>query len=215
MRIKWLGHASFLITAANNIKIVTDPYHTGNGINYLPITETADIVTISHSHGDHNNDAVVKGSPIILREKGRHLVKDIEITALPVYHDCTLGSQRGSVLVFCFKVDGLVICHTGDLGHTLSSREIEEIGPIDILMLPVGGFYTLDAQEAGIVAQSLKPRLIFPMHYKNAKNDYPIAGVQPFLKDRDHVRQLDVSEIEITRASLPSVTETVILTSAN
>jgi L-ascorbate metabolism protein UlaG (beta-lactamase superfamily) len=215
MKIKWLGHASFLITAANNIKIVTDPYNTGKGINYRPISETGDIVTISHSHGDHNNDTAVKGSPIILREKGRHIVQDIEFTAVQVFHDRTLGSQRGSVLVFCFKVDGLVVCHAGDLGHTLSSREIDEIGPVDILMLPVGGYYTIDAGEAGIVALSLKPHVVLPMHYKTDKTEYPIAGVQPFLKDRENVRELDVSEIEIRRASLPKMTETIVLRSAN
>jgi L-ascorbate metabolism protein UlaG (beta-lactamase superfamily) len=215
LRIKWLGHASFLITASNNLKIVTDPYNTGNGINYRPISETADIVTISHGHRDHSNYAVVKGSPVILREQGQHIVKGIEIKAVQVYHDQTLGSQRGNVLIFCFKVDGLVVCHTGDLGHTLSPREIEEVGPVDVLMLPIGGYYTIDAQQADVVAQSLKPRIVLPMHYKTDKTEYPIAGAQPFLKDRHNVQQLDDSEFEITRASLPSVIETMVLKSAN
>lgn len=215
MKIKWLGHSAFLITAANNIKIVTDPYTTGNGINYRPINETADIVTISHTHSDHSNYAAVKGSPVVIREKGQHIVKGIEIKAVQVYHDGTLGSQRGSVLVFCFKVDGLVVCHAGDLGHTLSPREIDEIGPVDVLMLPIGGYYTIDAREASVVALSLKPRIVMPMHYKTEKAEYPITGLQPFLKNRENVRQLDASEFEVTRASLPSVTETVVLKSVN
>ncbi len=215
MKIKWLGHAAFLITAANNIKIITDPYNIGNGINYRPISDIADIVTISHGHRDHSNSAAIKGSPLILREQDQHIVKGIEIKAVQVYHDQTLGSERGNVLVFCLKVDGLIVCHTGDLGHTLSAQQIDEISPVDILMLPIGGYYTIDAQQADIVAQSLNPRIILPMHYKTDKTDYPIAVVQPFIKDRDNVRQLEVSEIEITPDSLPSVTQTVVLKPAN
>jgi len=215
LKIKWLGHAAFIIKLSNNIKIVTDPYKTGNGINYLPINETADIVTLSHSHSDHNNYAAVKGSPVILGEKGRQIVKNIEINAIQVYHDRTLGSQRGSVLIFCFKVEGLIVCHAGDLGHTLNPRELEEIGPVDILMLPVGGYYTIDAESADVVARSIKPRVILPMHYKTEKTDYPITGLQLFLKGRQNVRQLDSSEIEISLATLPLITETIVLKSAN
>ena len=215
MKIKWLGHSAFLITSANNIKIVTDPYTTGNGINYSPINETSDIVTVSHVHSDHSNISAIKGSPIILREKGTYLVKGVEIKAVPVHHDGTLGSQRGSNLVFCLKVDGILVCHAGDLGHILSPRQIEEIGPVDVLMLPVGGFYTLNAQEAHLVAQSLKPHIVIPMHYKTPGTEYSIAGVQLFLKDLQNVRQLDACEIELSNTGLPYITETIVLKSAH
>jgi L-ascorbate metabolism protein UlaG (beta-lactamase superfamily) len=215
MKIKWLGHSAFLITTSDNIKIILDPYTTGNGINYRPINETADIVTISHMHSDHNNFLAVKGSPVIIREKGRHLIKGVEIKAMPVFHDATLGSQRGECLIFCLKIDGLTVCHTGDLGHTLSQRQINEISPVDIVMLPVGGYYTIEAKEADIVSRSLKAYVIIPMHYKTAKTEYPIVGLQSFLKNRENVRQLDTSEIEITRATLPTSTETIVLKPAN
>jgi L-ascorbate metabolism protein UlaG (beta-lactamase superfamily) len=215
MKIKWLGHSAFLITSSDNIKIVTDPYSTGNGINYLPINETADIVTCSHTHGDHCNILAIKGSPVILREKGVQIVKGIEIKAVHVHHDGTLGSQRGNNLIFCFKVDGMAVCHAGDLGHTLSHRQIDEIGIVDILMLPIGGYYTIDPGEADTVAHSLKAFVVIPMHYKTLKTDYPIAGVQTFLKKRNNVRQIDASEIEITRSSMPVLTETIVLKSAN
>jgi L-ascorbate metabolism protein UlaG (beta-lactamase superfamily) len=215
MKIKWLGHSAFLITSADNIKIITDPYTPGNGINYRPINESSDIVTVSHRHSDHNNAAAVKGTPVILREKGLRVVKGVEIKGVPVYHDGTLGSQRGGDLVFCFKMDGISLCHTGDLGHALSPRQIEEIGPVDVLMLPVGGFYTIDAKEATAVVQSLKPHIVIPMHYKTAGAEYPIAGLQPFLKDRQNVRQVDSDEIEISPTELPHGTETIVLKSAN
>ena len=215
MKIKWFGHSAFLISATNNLKIVTDPFTVGNGINYSPIAATSDIVTISHGHSDHNNVLAVQGSPVVLREKGSFIVKGVEIKAVQVHHDRTLGSQRGNNLVFCFKMDGMLVCHAGDLGHVLSSRQIEEIGPVDILMLPVGGYYTLDAGEAHTVAQTLKPRIVIPMHYKTPRTDYPIAGVHLFIKDRQNVRQLEASEIEFSKTRLPDITETVVLKSAN
>ena len=215
MKIKWLGHSAFLITSTAGIKIVTDPYTIGNGINYLPIEELSDIVTVSHIHGDHSNISAVKGSPVILKEQGSYHIKGIDIKGVQVYHDNTLGSQRGRNLVFCFKVDGVVVCHAGDLGHTLSQGQIDEIGQVDVLMLPIGGFYTIDAREASIIAQSLKPRIVIPMHYKTSSTDYPISGVQPFLKDRENIRQTDTSEIELTLNDLPQVTATIVLKSAN
>ena len=214
MKIKWLGHSAFLITSAAGIKIITDPYTVGDGINYHPINESSDIVTISHIHGDHSNISAVKGSPVILREQGSNNIKGIDIKAMQVHHDSTLGSQRGKNLIFCFKIDGVVVCHAGDLGHILSQKQIEEIRRVDILMLPIGGFYTIDGREANIVAQSLKPRIVIPMHYKTPGTEYPIAGVQPFLKSRENVRQTDTSEIELTLTNLPQVTETIVLKSA-
>jgi L-ascorbate metabolism protein UlaG (beta-lactamase superfamily) len=215
MKIKWLGHSAFLITTASGIKIITDPYNTGSGINYKPINETAEIVTISHDHRDHNNFSVVKGSPVVLREEGTHFVKGTEIKALSVYHDSTAGGQRGNNLMFCFKAEGIVVCHAGDLGHTLSPGQINEIEKVDILLIPIGGYYTINAQEANLVIKALSPRLIIPMHYKTGKIDFPIEGIQPFLKGLENVHELDDSEIEINCGALPIKTEFMVLKPAN
>ena len=215
MRIKWLGHASFLITSQSDQRIITDPYHTDSHLFYNPINESAEIVTMSHGHGDHNNVKIIKGSPKILAEAGTQKIKGIEIKATPVFHDGTRGSQRGNNLIFCFNVDGLNLCHLGDLGHRLSPHQISEIEPIDVLFIPVGGFFTVDAMEATEIAQSIKPKIIFPMHYKTPKTDYPIAVVDEFLKDKKDVRRLDISEIEINKISLPQRTEIIVLQSAN
>ncbi len=214
MQIKWLGHASFLITSRDQKKILTDPYTVGNGINYSPINESSDIVTKSHNHGDHNNTKAIKGNPVILSEAGPHSAKGIELKAVPVFHDEAQGSKRGNDLIFSFKMDGINLCHLGDLGHELNKQQLSAIGPVDILFIPVGGFFTIDAKEAAAVARSINPKLIFPMHYKNAKVEYPIAGVDEFLKDKKNVRRLNSSEFEVTQDRLPAETEIIVLKSA-
>jgi L-ascorbate metabolism protein UlaG (beta-lactamase superfamily) len=211
MKIKWLGHASFLITSKDDIKVVIDPYTVGKGLNYRPINESADIVTSSHVHGDHNNVGIVKGTPKILREPGSYAVKGIEIKTVSSFHDEAKGSQRGDNLIFCFRVDGMNLCHLGDLGHRLSQQQILEMGTVDALFVPVGGFFTVDANQATEIVKAVKPRITFPMHYKNLKVDYPIAGVDQFIKGKTNVRRLDSSEVEIKKETLPEKPEIVVL----
>lgn len=214
MRIMWLGHACFLITSDEGLKIVTDPYSVGGGINYGKIEESADIVTASHKHGDHDNVAAVKGNPQVLDTPGVKKVKGIEFNGVATYHDEAKGGQRGNNIIFCFALDGIRICHLGDLGHHLDASQVAAIGQVDILLIPVGGLYTIDARVAAKVCQDLNPRVVIPMHYKTAKCDYPIAGVDDFLKGRENVRRLDVSETEFKKDLLPSVTESVVLSHA-
>lgn len=215
MQIEWLGHASFSIMSEdkNKIKIITDPYTVQAGIKYKPIDESADIVTMSHGHGDHNNVGAIKGNPRILKEGGSYNVKDIEIKTIPVFHDEAQGSKRGKNLIFCFRVEGMNLCHLGDLGHQLTRSQIGDIGPVDVLFIPVGGYFTIDAKEATGVIQSIQPKMVCPMHYKNSKTDYPIAGVEEFLKDKKNIRRLNSSSIEIKPGTLPEETEFVILQS--
>jgi L-ascorbate metabolism protein UlaG (beta-lactamase superfamily) len=211
MKIKWLGHASFLITSRNGEKIITDPYAVGNGLNYAPINESANVVTRSHNHGDHNNIKSIRENPRVLSEAGRQNTLNIEFKAIPVYHDDAAGSKRGNNLIFCFKVDGMNLCHLGDLGHQLSPQQLSEIGPVDILFIPVGGYFTIDAKTATVVTQSIKPRLIFPMHYKTVKADYPIAGVDEFLKGKKNVLRLNSSEYEINMDDILSKNEEIVV----
>ncbi len=102
------------------------------------------------------------------------------------------------------------LCHLGDLGHLLDQSQIDAIGPVDVLFIPVGGFFTIDAGQATAVAQSIKPKLIFPMHYKTPKTDYPIAGVNEFLQDKGNVRKIGSSEIEVSKDNLPAETEIIV-----
>jgi L-ascorbate metabolism protein UlaG (beta-lactamase superfamily) len=210
MKIKWLGHAAFLITADNGTRIITDPFGDFTGLSYNPIQETADVVIISHDHGDHKG-AKIKGDPKLVTGAGRKEVDGIEIEGLDTYHDTSKGSERGANTVFCFTVDGMRVCHMGDLGHDLSEAEVTGLGRVDILIIPVGGFYTIDAETAGVICDKLKPRVIIPMHYKTDKCAFPIAGVDEFLKGKTEVKKLDYSEVELTLESLPAKTEIVVL----
>jgi len=211
MKIKWLGHASFLITSEDGLKIITDPYSVGGGIDYGRIEESADIVTVSHKHDDHDNAAAVKGKPEVVSTLGSRKAKGIDFKGIASYHDEAKGRQRGPNIIFCFTLDGMRICHLGDLGHQLDASQVAEILGVDILFTPVGGVYTIDAKGATKVCEKLNPKVVIPMHYKTAKCGYPLAGVEDFLKGRKNVRRPDASETEFKRDQLPSVTETVVL----
>ncbi len=211
MKIKWLGHAAFLITAESGTRIITDPYICNDKVRYGDIKEAADIVTTSHNHSDHNNVAAVKGSPKVLKDAGTAEVKGIEFTSIPSFHDESRGEKRGPNLIFCFDVDDIRVCHLGDLGHKLGAKETSQIGKVDVLLLPVGGFYTIDAAVATEVARQLAPRVVIPMHFKNDSCEYPIASVEEFLKGKDNVARLKTSEIELTRAKLPASTQIYLL----
>ncbi len=211
MKIKWLGHASFLITSDTGTKIITDPYATGSGIKYGEITESADIVAVSHDHSDHNNMAAVRGKPEVVRGTGITKVKGVEFKGIPSYHDEAGGSQRGKNTIFCFEMDGIRVCHLGDLGHQLSDKQASELGEIDILLMPVGGYYTIDAKVATQVGNQLKPKVIIPMHFKTDKCGFPISGVDEFLKGKEEVKKLNASEVEFKQAELPPTTQIIVL----
>lgn len=211
MKVKWLGHACFLITSKGGVRIITDPYAVGGGINYSPIEETADIVVVSHGHSDHNNVSAVRGTPEVVEGSGTRTAKGIQFRGIATYHDTSQGKERGPNTVFCFNVDDIRLCHLGDLGHMLSPEQITEIGAVDILFVPVGGFYTIDASVASQVCDKLKPKVAIPMHFKTPKCAYPIAGVEDFLKGKENVKRVGESEVELEREELPATTEIVLL----
>ena len=212
MKIKWLGHASFMITSETGIKIITDPYASGESLRYGEIKESADIVTVSHEHGDHNNVAAVKGNPEVVR--GTAKVKEVEVKGIPTYHDNVGGNQRGKNTIFCFEMDGIRVCHLGDLGHQLSDKQVAEIGRVDILLVPVGGFYTIDANVATVVCNQLTPKVIIPMHYATDKCRFPIASVDEFLRGQGNIGRPDASEVEFKKGELPAGTQIIVLKSA-
>ena len=209
MKIKWLGHASFLITSDSGTRIITDPYTTRQDLAYGEIKESADIVTVSHEHGDHNNVAAVGGNPEVVR--GTTEVKGIKFKGIPTYHDDAKGSKRGNNTMLCFEVDGVKVCHLGDLGHPLSDEQVNELGEMDVLLIPVGGFYTIDATTASQACDQLKPRVIIPMHFKNNKCNFPISGVDEFIKGKSNVTQPDASEVEFKAGELPAPAQIMVL----
>ena len=211
MKIQWLGHAAFLITANDGTKILTDPYKPADNLKYGSIREKVDVVTTSHEHGDHGYTAELPAQPQVLRGAGSKEAKGITFKGVATSHDVTGGSQRGSNVVFCFAVDNVRLCHLGDLGHGLSQAQISEIGPVDVLLTPVGGFYTIDAAVASQVVNQLEPKVVIPMHFRNDKCLFPIATVDDFLKGKPNVRHAPGSEVEFMAGSLPATTEIVVL----
>jgi L-ascorbate metabolism protein UlaG (beta-lactamase superfamily) len=211
MRVRWLGHACFLITSRDKLRVITDPYAVGGGINYSPIKEVADIVTVSHGHDDHSNVSAVKGKPETINSGGIKTAKGIQFRGVATHHDEVQGGKRGSNTIFCFTIDDIKFCHLGDLGHVLNPEQVIEIGAVDILFVPVGGYFTIDAAVATQVCDQLGPKVIIPMHFKTPKCSYPIADVEDFLKGKKNVRRIDNSEVDFEVENLPATTEILIL----
>ena len=213
MRIQWLGHASMSITTDGGLRIITDPYTPGAfGLNYGPINAEADIVTVSHEHPDHDNVSSVKGKPRVVKGGGSHTVNGVEFLGVNSFHDEQSGSQRGANIIFRFSADGMTLCHLGDLGHPLDPEQQSQIGEIDVLFVPVGGNFTIDAGVAADTCRSLKPRVAIPMHFRNDRcPEFPVAGVEEFLALMSNVRREDGSEVELSKDSLPQEMEVVVL----
>lgn len=209
MKIKYLAHSAFLVTSEKGTKIITDPYAAAGGLKYKPIKEAADIVTVSHEHGDHNYVKAVQGSPAIVKEAGT--VKGIKIKAVKTAHDEENGTKRGQNTVFSFEVDSINVCHCGDLGHTLTPEQVKSLGKVDVLLLPVGGFFTIDATAATKVWNQLNPALTIPMHYKTDRADLPIKGVEEFTKGKAPVSFINSSEVELTAGKLPQSPQIAVL----
>ena len=205
MNIKWNGHASFTISASDGTVLVTDPYDP-NGysgvLRYEQVKDRADAVLVSHDHADHNYVKGLPGSPKIIRTSAE--VKGIQINGVATHHDDSGGSKRGKNVVFVFSIDGIRNCFMGDLGHQLSPEQINDIGPVDILLIPVGGTYTVDSGGAVLIVESLDPKVIIPMHFKTDKCDLPIAPADEFLQKMSSVKQLQKSEIELSPDMLPT-----------
>ncbi len=207
MKIKWLGVACFLITSNKEQKIVMDPYEIDprGSIKHAPVTEYADIVTVSHEHGDHNHTSDLKGNPEIIRGVGKHLVKGIEFSGVGSYHDNVSGAQKGPNTIFCFTVDGIRVCHCADLGHTLNSDALKSIGHVDVLMFPTGGPpQTIDLDEAIALWDKMKPGVVIPMHFRNPKLSFPKYGTEDLLKIKPNAIQTGKSEVEFVAGKVPS-----------
>ncbi|NQT31543.1 MAG: MBL fold metallo-hydrolase [Deltaproteobacteria bacterium] len=214
MKIKYLGHSAFVITSNKGVKIITDPYAPGPDLTYGEITESADVVTVSHGHHDHNNVAAVRGNPEVANRAGRSEVKGIEFRGIASYHDDTGGKRAGNNLIICFEMDGVRVCHLGDLGHRLDDKQLKEIGRVDVLFVPVGGLYTIDAKVATEVCNQLKPRVIIPIHYKTEKGLPNIAGVDEFLRGKANVSRPDSSQAEFKPGELPATGQIIVLKTA-
>lgn len=214
MKIRWYGHAAFNIVSDKGVRIIIDPYQSGafgGALSYGPIKDEADLVLSSHDHDDHNYTKDIKGRFQIINKAGTYTEKDITIKAIPSYHDPSKGKERGNNLIFVLDIDGIKIAHMGDLGHTLPKDMIDQIGPVDVLLIPVGGFYTIDSKEATRVVNDIKPVITIPMHFKTEKCSFPITPVEEFTRDKKNVKFAGSSEIVFTKDTLPKEQEIIVL----
>lgn len=209
MKIRWYGHACFLITTDSGLRILTDPFDETVGYG-LP-SVTPDIVTVSHEHFDHNAVDLLSGEFDVVRGPGEHHVRVLDIHGLSTYHDEIHGAKRGDNTVYTFEVDNLRITHLGDLGHILSASQIMALRPINVLLIPVGGFYTIDAKEAKEVVEALNPDVVIPMHYKTSVMDFPIASVDDFLELMGRGERLHATTLEVSARDLPSRGSIIVL----
>jgi L-ascorbate metabolism protein UlaG (beta-lactamase superfamily) len=211
MEIVWLGHSSFRIKG-KEVTIVTDPYDSSIGIKFPKLE--ADIVTISHSHSDHGKLSLVEGSPFAITGPGEYEVKGISIFGVGSFHDKSSGSERGNNTIYSIEIDNVKVCHLGDLGHSLSESQIEDIGAVDILLVPVGGFYTIDAEEAVKVVGALEPKIVIPMHYKTPELDEKTFGslssVEEFLRHMGAEKNIS-PKLTVTAEKLPTERQVVVL----
>lgn len=198
MKIKWLGQSTFVIKS--NTTLVTDPHNPMLG--KLPKDLTADVVTVSHEHGDHNYTKGVSGNPQIINKTGKFTVNEFVIKSIATFHDNSSGKKRGANIIYTISAEGLKLCHLGDLGHLLSKDQIKKIGPVDILMIPVGGFFTIDPAGAVKVIGQIKPKIILPMHYKHKRSfmPLPLSTVDKFTDTlKWDVHETDELKIDVSK----------------
>lgn len=201
MLITHIAHSSFLIITESGYRIVTDPCDASCGypVGLIP----ADTVLVSHHHHDHDAVNMIEGNPDVIDYAGiRTITPDIRLTAISGWHDDVKGAKRGGNLMFILETEGLKIVHLGDIGCMPEENDIELMKGADLLMIPVGGFFTIDAGEAKEMIERICPRTVIPMHYRTEYNaDWPIAPVDEFLKltdgDYEYLTQLRVTAEDV------------------
>ena len=174
MKLKWLGHSCFEITLNNGKVLVTDPYD--ETVGYPPLHVRADAVLSSHAHFDHNYFAAVEGDPRIVNQAGSYEVCGAKVTAVPTWHDDACGAKRGSNLIFVIEADNLRVAHLGDLGHLPETDDQKAaLTGLDAMLIPIGGFFTIDTPQAVSIIETFKPRCAIAMHFRNKYCGFTIS----------------------------------------
>jgi len=205
LQIRWHGHSCFEIT--NEVTLVTDP-HDGKSIGIHAPSVTGDIVLVSHDHYDHNSVKSVEkdGSKIVTDTRKRN-ISNVEIKGFETFHDESHGEKRGNNIIYKFTMEDIAFCHMGDLGHDLDENTVQKIGDVDILFIPIGGTFTLDATQAWRLIKKVKPRIAVPMHYKIGGLSLPITEIEPFLEKSKYEIIKVGNEIDIEKEDLPDEPE--------
>lgn len=218
MDITYLGHSCFKLRGKDS-SLVTDPYAPSVGFPLPRVS--ADLVTVSHFHADHNHVSGVagttrRGEPFVIKAPGEYEISGISVFGIPTFHDGKNGAERGKNTVFTVHVDAVSLVHLGDLGHMLADSQIEAIGTCDVLLVPVGGLYTLDPKKAIEVVNQLQPSIVIPMHYRTEKHNPKVFGalasVDDFLHEGGFEQAQRLEKLTLTKGSLPEEMEVVVLT---
>lgn len=208
MEIVWLGHSCFRIRG-REATIVTDPCPPASG--YSIGKPTADIVTVSHDHDNHSYVKAVAGTPRVVDGPGEYEMHGAFITGISTFHDSEKGAQRGRNLCFILEMEDIKVCHLGDLGHAPTAEQAEEITGADVLLVPIGGVSTIDGARAAEIVSLLEARLVIPMHYKTEALKEQLEPPDRFLKEMGVTTVEPLPKLSITRSSIPSDTQVMLL----
>lgn len=211
MDISFIGHSSFRIKT-RSVSIITDPFDpTDVGIKFPKVA--SEIVTVSHNHKDHNYVQGVTDCRKVVEGPGEYEIAGVSIIGMGSYHDSKKGSDRGENTIYIFEADELRIAHLGDLGYVLSDDEVEEIGEINVLMIPIGGIYTINVEEAVKVMRSIQPNITIPMHYKESglsDQFEKLSGVDEFIKEAE-LQTEKLPKLSVSASELTDVEKIVVL----
>lgn len=203
MIITWQGHSCFKIQdkiGPDGVTVVTDPFNKEIGLK-VPNFE-ADIVTVSHDHKDHNNVEALRGKPFVIECAGEYDFKGVLIEGIDSYHDDQKGTERGSNIMYRIEIDDISVAHLGDLGDILDNSQIEKLIGTDVLLIPVGGTYTLDAKKAVEVISQIEPRIVIPMHYKTKDLKIDLDVIDKFIKEIGITPSYE-EKLKISKKDLP------------
>lgn len=210
MEISWLGQAAFKLKG-KTATVVTDPFNPDFiGLKWPKVE--ADIVSISHDHGDHNYAGGVSGATYTATGPGEYEIKGVAFTGTSSFHDNKQGAERGKNTIFTFNIDGVRICHLGDLGQAqLSDEQLEAIGDVDVLLIPVGSVYTIDGGAAAKIVAQIEPKVIIPMHYSQPGLKVNLEPVDHFLKEMGKEGMTPAAKLSVSADKLPEEAEVVVL----
>jgi L-ascorbate metabolism protein UlaG (beta-lactamase superfamily) len=208
MEIMWLGYSCFRLKGKNTT-VITDPFPPGLG--YTLDKPAAQVVTVSHRHPNHSHMEAISGGPRLISRPGEYEIGGTLIIGIPTFHDAENGARSGKNIVYVIEIDEVTICHLGDLGHPLTSNQIEELGHIDVLLAPVGGGATIGGSQAAGIVRAIEPKIVIPMHYKTPALLQELDTVDKFLKEMGVNEAVPQPKLTVTKSSLPLSTQVVLL----
>ncbi len=208
MEIIWLGHSCFKLKG-KQATVITDPYSPNLG--YSLGKQTASIVTVSHQHPGHSFSDGISGNPKLVTGPGEYEISNVLIIGVATFHDENRGGTRGKNTIYLIEMDEILICHLGDLGHVLTDKQVEELGSVDVLLIPVGGVSTINAPVATEIVRQLEPKIVIPMHYKTLAINRELEPLDRFLKEIGAHDISSQSKLTLTKSSLPISTQVVLL----